>query len=520
MNTKLLCRTLVLPAVLLVCAVASPLAAQGIITTLAGADWVFPGAGGPALDAPLGGVSGLALDAGGELFVADPDNLMLMRVDPDGTLEVIAGTGIRASAGDEGPALTAALRGPTKLTRDAMGNIFFIDIDLNVDVRLRQVTPDGLMAHFAGRGPFGFDGDGGPATEALFRFPEDLTAGPGGVYVADTGNDRVRWISNDGMISTFAGSGERGFSGDGEAATLASLNRPAALALNSSNELLIADNGNWRIRKVGPKGIISTVAGTGENIFSPDGIPAQQASLGAIGSLAFDDADNLYVSETFDGVTRIRRIDGEGIITTIPVGDVGSEAPTEVSLFVADMEIGPGPRPTLYLADAARDSILAFDTATGALTRVAGNGRFRVVPDGTLASRSPLNRPFAVATDGSGNVYIGEGERPRIRRITPDGRMFIVAGTGLADFSPFENTPALDTNLALPAGIVALPGGELLFSETAGHRVRRLVMPVTIAPILGRGTIQTIAGTGTFGVSGDGGPALKAQLERPGGYCA
>ena len=306
MNTKLLCLTLVLPAVLLVCAVDAPLAAQGIITTLAGADWVFPGAGGPALDAPLGGVSGLALDTGGELFVADPDNLMLMRVDPDGTLEVIAGTGIRVTAGDEGPALTASLRGPAKLTRDVMGNLYFIDIDPNVGVRLRQLTADGLMAHFAGRGPFGFGGDGGPAIEALFRFPEDLTAGPGGVYVADTGNDRVRWISNDGMISTFAGSGERGFSGDGEAATSASLNRPAALALNSSNELLIADNGNWRIRKVGPKGIISTVAGTGENIFSPDGIPAQQASLGAIGSLAFDDADNLYLSETFDGVTRIR----------------------------------------------------------------------------------------------------------------------------------------------------------------------------------------------------------------------
>ena len=517
MNTKLPCATLVLPAVLLACVAASPLAAQGIITTLAGADWVFPGDGGSALDAPLGGISGLSLDDNGELFLADPDNLMLMRVDPDGTLEVIAGTGIRVTAGDEGPALTASLRGPAKLTRDAMGNLCFIDIDPNFGVRLRQLTPDGLMVHLAGRGPFGFDGDGGPAIEALFRFPEDLTAGPGGVYVADTGNDRIRLISNGGMISTFAGNGERGFSGDGEPATIASLNRPSAVALNSSNELFIGDNGNRRIRKIGPKGLITTVAGTGENAFSPDGIPAQQASLGDVGSIAFDDADNLYLSETFDGIARIRRIDGEGIITTIPVGDVGSETPIGFVFSVADMEVGPGPRPTLYFADAQRDSILGVNTATGDVMPVGGNGRFRVVPDGTLASRSPLNRPFAVATDGIGNVYIGEGERPRIRRITPDGRMFVVAGTGLADFSPFENTPALDTNLALPAGIVALPGNELLFSETAGHRVRRLVMPVTIAPILGGGTIQTIAGTGTSGVSGDGGPALKAQLERPGG---
>ena len=463
----------------------------------------------------MGGISGLSLDDNGELFLADPDNLMLMRIDPDGTLEVIAGTGIRVTAGDEGPALTASLRGPAKLTRDAMGNLYFIDIDPNVGVRLRQLTSDGLMVHFAGQGPFGFGGDGGPAIEALFRFPEDLTAGPGGVYVADTGNDRIRLISNGGMISTFAGNGERGFSGDGEPAKIASLNRPSALALNSSNELFIGDNGNRRIRKIGPKGLITTVAGTGEDAFSPDGIPAQQASLGDVGSIAFDDADNLYLSETFDGVTRIRRIDGEGIITTIPVGDVGSKAPIGFLFSVADMEVGPGPRPTLYFADAQRDSILGVNTATGDVMRVGGNGRFRVVPNGTLASRSPLNSPFAVATDRQGNVYIGEASRPRIRRITPDGRMFVVAGTGLSDFSRFDNTPALQTNLAFPAGIVALSGGDLLFSEAAGHRVRRLSLPVTIAPLPGAGFIHTIAGTGTSGTSGDGGPAIEAQLERP-----
>ena len=255
-----------LAAVLLGAAAASPLAAQGIITTLAGADWVFPGDGGPALGAPLGGVSGLSLDAGGNLFIADTDNFMLMRVDQEGALEVIAGTGIRATAGDEGPALTASLRGPTKLTRDAVGNLFFIDIDPNVGVRLRQLTPDGIMLHFAGRGPFGFGGDGGPAIEALFRFPEDLAAGPGGVYIADTRNDRIRLVSN-GVISTFAGNGERGFSGDGEPAVNAALNRPSAVALNSSHELFVADNGNRRIRKIGLKGIITTVAGTGESAF-------------------------------------------------------------------------------------------------------------------------------------------------------------------------------------------------------------------------------------------------------------
>ena len=477
---------------------------------------VFPGDGSPAVDAPLGGVSGLSLDTGGELFIADPDNFMLMRVDPDGTLHVIAGTGIRATAGDDGPALTASLRGPTKLARDAPGNLFFIDIDPNVSVRLRQLTPTGMMRHFAGRGPFGFDGDGGPATEASFRFPEDLTAGPGGVYIADTGNDRIRFVSND-VISTFAGNGERGFSGDGKPAVNAALNRPSAVALNSSQELFIADNGNRRIRKIGLKGIITTVAGTGKNAFSSDGIPAQRASLGQVQSIAFDDADNLYLGETFDEITRIRRIDGEGIITTIPVGEVGSDAPIGFAFSVSDMEIGPGPRPTLYFADAQRDSILAVNAATGDVMRVGGNGRFRVVPDGTLASRSPLNKPFALATDRHGNVYIGEADRPRIRRITPDGRMFVVAGTGVSDFSRFEETPALQTNLAFPlgTGIVPLSGGDLLFSEAAGHRVRRLSLPVSIAPLPGSGFIQTIAGTGTSGTSGDGGPAVQAQLEGP-----
>ena len=179
------------------------------------------------------------------------------------------------------------------------------------------------------------------------------------------------------------------------------------------------------------------------------------------------------------------------------------------------MEIGPGSAPTMYLADGVRDRIVAVNSATGNVTPVAGNGRFRVVPDGTLAMRSPLNRPFAVATDGAGNVYIGETGRPRIRRITPDGRMFVVAGTGLPDFARFENTPAFETNLAFPAGIVPLAGGDLLFSEAAGHRVRRLSMPVSTAPLPGGGFIQTIAGTGTSGTSGDGGPATRAQLEGP-----
>ena len=384
MHPKRLRASIILFSAVLAWAAAAPLAAQGIITTLAGADWVFSGDGGSALDAPLGGVSGLSLDDNGWLFLADPDNLMLMRVDPDGTIDVVAGTGIRVTAGDEGPALTASLRGPTKLAGDAMGNFFFIDIDPNVGVRLRQLTPDGLRVHFAGLGPFGFGGDGGPAIEALFRFPEDLAAGPGGVYVADTGNERIRLISNGGMISTFAGNGERGFSGDGEAATAAMLNRPSTLALNSSNELFIGDNDNHRIRRIGPKGLITTVAGTGEIAFSPDGIPAQQASLGDIGSIAFDDADNLYLSETFDGVTRIRRIGGEGVITTVPVGEVGSKAPTEFPLFVADMEIGPGPTPMLYFADAARDSVGAVDTASGAVTRVAGNGAIGSSPTARL----------------------------------------------------------------------------------------------------------------------------------------
>ena len=134
-----------LAAVLLGAATASPLAAQGIITTLAGADWVFPGDGSPALDAPLGGVSGLSLDAGGNLFVADPDNFMLMRVDQEGALEVLAGTGIRGASGDEGPALLASLRGPTEVASDPAGNLFFIDIDPNVGVRIRQRTPDGIV---------------------------------------------------------------------------------------------------------------------------------------------------------------------------------------------------------------------------------------------------------------------------------------------------------------------------------------------------------------------------------------
>jgi hypothetical protein len=297
----------------------------GIITTVAGSGRVaFSGDGGPATNAGVGAVA-MTVDTAGDLYLADFLNNRVRKVSANGIITTFAGGGDPADGlGDGGPATSARLCEPSGVAVDASGNLFIAEHGRH---RVRMVTSAGTITTVAGTGQAGFAGDGGPAVAAQLNFPisvlvdnapgarppsTNANCGPGTprreggciafgaprLYIADVGNHRVRMVGPDGMIRTVAGGGNPADGlGDGGLATEARLDTPIQLALDGAGNLFIADSRSLRIRRVGPVGIISTVAGTGEAGFFGDGGPATQARLSGPFGLAMDKAGNLYFSD-------------------------------------------------------------------------------------------------------------------------------------------------------------------------------------------------------------------------------
>src|SRR5260370_23774165 len=240
--------------------------AEGVFTTVAGTDWLFPGDGRPAANVPLGGTLSmdLAFDRNGSLFVAVFEDAMVLRVGRDGIISIYAGNGLTTRSRDGILAVNGSLFTPTAIAVDSSGSIY---VAANGGV-IRKVTSDGIITAFAGNGQIGYSGDGGPALQAQFsRSINGLAFDSGGnLYVSDGDNNCIRRISTSGLVTTIAGTGRSGFSGDGGAADSAKLSSPLRIFIDASDNLYIADLENYRIRKVA-NGIITTVAG-GDFCFS------------------------------------------------------------------------------------------------------------------------------------------------------------------------------------------------------------------------------------------------------------
>jgi hypothetical protein len=287
-------------------------AASGIITTVAGGvSLVFPdiGDGGPATSARLRLLSGVAVDAVGNLFIADRNHQRIRRVDAStGIITTVAGTGFRGFSGDGFPATSASLGDPSGVAVDAFGNLFIAD---ERNHRIRRVdAASGIITTVAGNGIRGFSGDGGLATSASLRNPFDVALdAAGNLFIADASNHRIRRVdAASGIITTVAGGGFSVFPdiGDGGPATSASLAFPTGVAVDAAGNLFIADNSNQRIRRVAPSGVITTVAGDGSFGFSGDGGPATQASLAGPRGVAVDSAGSLFIADERNH--RIRRV--------------------------------------------------------------------------------------------------------------------------------------------------------------------------------------------------------------------
>jgi sugar lactone lactonase YvrE len=277
---------------------------DGVVTTVAGTgEPGFSGDGGPATSAQLNNPSsGLALDEEGNLFVADFFNSRIRRIATDGTITTVAG-GDPPELGDGGQATAATLTLPGGVAVDADGNLIIADHEGN---RIRKVDGEGVITTIAGTGEAAFGGDGGPAVKARLNNLADVSIDAmGNIYVPDRDNQRIRKIDSGGIISTIAGTGEPGFSGDGGPARSARLDSPLDVVLDSLGNVYVADTQNHRVRKIDSRGIISTVAGSQAG-FSGDGGPAASASLLSPAGLAFDSAGNLYIADT--GNNRIRKL--------------------------------------------------------------------------------------------------------------------------------------------------------------------------------------------------------------------
>lgn len=356
------------------------------------------------------------------------------------TITTVAGTGITGSGGDGGQATNAQLNYPSCIAFDWQGNMYTSDAGTGGS-RVRKIRPTGIITTYAGTGISGYSGDGGPATAAQLKQPTGLVVdGHGNLYIADYADNRIRRVDTGGIISTFAGTGSTGlYSGDGGPATLAELRNPSDLATDEAGNVYFSQPGSISvIRKINTAGIISTIAGNGTAGFSGDGGPATLAQFNIPSGVAVDGAGNIYVCDNYNN--RVRKIEYTGIITTIG---------------------GSGTGPGGYSGD------------------------------GGPATLALLKRPTGITIDGDGTIYFSDMGNTCIRKIDPSGMISTYAGTNITGFSG-DGGPATAANLYHPYGVALSCNANLFICDRTNVRIR-MVSNGNTAPVFTVGRSQSIS---------------------------
>jgi len=409
--------------------------ANGVITTLAGTGTAgFSGDAGNASLAKLDAPAGLGYDVTSKVvYVGDSGNYRARKIDMTSkVITTVAGNGTPSWSGDTGQANAAQLGNPYAVAFDGAGNEYIADNQNNV---IRKVTPAGVISTVAGSAALkpGFSGDTGAATSAQLNDPRGIAVTPAGdIAISDTGNQRIRWVTAAGTISTIAGNGTPGTSADGAAAIGSMVNYPTGLAIDAAGKVYIADSGNHRVRVV-DRGLntITGYAGTGQPAFGGDGLSALTAWLNNPRGLAFDGAGNLYISDANNH--RVRKV----------------------------------------------------TTATGVISTVAGNGTPGMAGDSNVATAAALTRPFGLAIDTPGNLYIAEPSNHRIRMVNSAGIISsVVATCGISNGFSGDGGVASIAKLNLPFGLAINSSGDLFIADVNNNRVRAAYGLATGRPAL------------------------------------
>jgi hypothetical protein len=335
---------------------------------------------------------------------------------------------------------------------------------------------------------------------------------PGTIYISDSQNDRIRIVNTaTDTINTQAGNGTGGFAGDGGAATSAELKIPFGVAVDSAGNTYIADAQNNRVRMVSIAGTIATVAGNGHAGSGGDGGPAVSASLNNPSGVAVDAAGNLYIADQYNN--KIRLVTTAGVISTFAgtgtVGNGGDGGHATAAELYDPAGVALDGLGSLYIADTNNHRIRKVNISTGTITTVAGSGAVGYGCAAGVATAVGLHNPFGVAADGLGNIYIADTYNQCIRKVA-SGNITTLAGNGVANFGG-DGGPATSAALNYPTGVAVDGVGNIYIADVVNNRVR-MVTPA--------GTITTLAGTGLFRFSGDGGPATGAGLYNPTGVAA
>jgi len=533
---------------------------QGIITTFAGTGTRgFSGDGGPAVNAQLSGSFGgsltVAADNAGNVYIVDGGNNRIRKVNTAGIITTVAGGGTAVGTGDGGPATSAQVF-PSGVTTDSAGNIYIAQ-----GASIRKVNTAGILSTVAGGILPGFAGDGGPATSAQMLATGVAVDSAGNIFIADTINQRIRKVNTAGIISTYAGNGTQGFSGDGGPATSAALTLPQGMAVDSAGNLYFAVLG--RIRKVDTAGIITTVAGNGSALAIGDGGPAINAGMTPT-FVAVDKEGNLFIVDA--GANRIRKVNTSGIITLyagsgLNTGQgIGDGGPATSAVLSGTSGVAVDGAGNVYIAEAnsnrvrkvssgvadspitATPSSLSFSytaggpippsqsvviitlgttlTYTASVSTTTGDNWLAVSPTSGTASQTltvSLNPSGLAAGTYNGTITLtpsGAGNPPRTISVlltvnAPVSQSVIttIAGAGntVLPFSG-DGGPAVNAGMLGPLGVAVDGAGNIYIADGSNNRIRK----VNTA-----GIISTFAGNGDFSSRGDGGPAASASLWTP-----
>ena len=511
----------------------------GTVTTYAGNGLCgFNGNGLVAYKAMLCAPTGMTFDHAGNLVIAEQGTNRIRSISKTtGKITTLAGNGAYGNTGDNGLATNAETGDPFWPAYDSAGNLYFSMVTICV---VRKVNTSGIISTVAGNGTCGYGGDGGAATAAMLNGPRGLVFdASGNMYIADLGNHRVRKVDTSGNISTFAGTGKAGFSGDGGLARSAKIGNPRALTIQG-NALYIANAGAARYRFVNlTSNIINTYAGSTFG-YDGDNHALLATQFGGAGAITFDSSGNPIFADTNNG--RVRKATA-GIVNTIAGGYIGDGGKATSAALVLPEAAYVDKAGNIFIADF--DGNRVRKVSGGNISTIAGNGITGYTGDGGLGTLATLNGPQGVVEDSSGNIFISDAVNGVIRKVIPSGTISTFAANvnffdlykiaidsannlyvdddlacviwkitptavvsiaaGVLNTCGYngDNIAATTAQLNSPYGVALDSSGNLFIADFANNRVREVNTS---------GTITTVAGTGTCGYTGDGGSPPSAEL--------